>query len=222
MCGNLFFKSNWTTKSRNIKIFIWPDILIQGLFAIINRYQEKSAEQMKYQVLWLPLKYRRVYENCRWLSDFDVILIDSILSVTSSAVAMYARLYTFIFMSLIATQRNALYATWMEMLIETALSNATQTVTGSSFDIVSWTLHVYPGQLHYRHYIVAIIDNDLLWLGHCLEWCPSGQETSFCYCEQYPGASIRLCRSFSSVYKDLTTSWKSLCVVSCRIHLLVV
>ena len=53
----------------------------------------------------------------------------------------------------------------MEMLSETALLNVTQTVTGSSSDIVSWT--VYPEQLHYQHHTVEMIVNDLQWLGHC-------------------------------------------------------
>ena len=42
VCGNqlIMLTLTGTTNSKNIEIFIRPDMLVQGLFAIINRYQK--------------------------------------------------------------------------------------------------------------------------------------------------------------------------------------
>ena len=48
----ILLTSTGTTYSKNIEILIWPDILSQGLCAIIKRYQQKFAMQIEYPVPW--------------------------------------------------------------------------------------------------------------------------------------------------------------------------
>ena len=149
MCGYqyILLALTGTTNSKNIVIFIWPDILARGLFAIINRYQKKFAEQTEYTVPWSPLKYSQAYKVVNDCMILMWYLTDNLMSITSSAVVVCV-FYIASWNTVWST--SALYATCIEIFIETALSNATQTVTGSSFDIVSWT--VYPRPLHYQHY----------------------------------------------------------------------
>ena len=69
VCGNqriLLTLTGTLTNSKNIKIFIWPVILVQGFFIVINRYQKEFAEQIDYWVRWLHLIYRQAYKMVVW------------------------------------------------------------------------------------------------------------------------------------------------------------
>ena len=100
---------------------------------------------------------------------------DNRMSVTSSVVVVYVY-----FMSLVAIQckkTNAVYATCMEMLIETALLNETLIISGYSLDIVSWTL--YSEQLRYQHYTSETIGIDLYWRGIVRNSVAAGARKAF-------------------------------------------
>ena len=102
------------------RIFIRPNILTQVLFAIIKWCQGESTEQVECQVHWLSLKYQA----------HDLILMQSTddpMSVISDAVVCTLVVFFIYFF----------HATW---IIETGLLNATRTINGYYFDIVSQTV----------------------------------------------------------------------------------
>ena len=144
MCGKQFILLNLigAINPENIHFTrhtsIWP-------VCYINQYQVKSAEQIECQVPCPPLKYGLVYtivyDNLIIMRYWRITLCQ-LHPLLLSCMLVY---FFSIFMSLIAMRcktRNALYATCMEMLIETALLNVTQTVSWSSFDITPWIAYI--------------------------------------------------------------------------------